>query len=188
MNKKLILSLFLLFFAASLTASAQEFIPLWQKGRMLNSKGMELNDDIRDERVYQVGTPGFYAYFPSKQENKGAAVLICPGGGYERLAYQISGIQLAKWFNTLGVSAFVLNYRLPTSPDLKQRDIAPLQDAERAMRVIRANAERWQIKPDKIGVWELQRADISPPISELQPSRRRKSVMIWTNFLSRRIL
>ncbi len=113
---------------------------------------MELKNDIRNERIYQVGTPGFYAFFPSQQENKSAAVLICPGGGYERLAYQISGTQLAKWFNTLGISAFVLNYRLPTSPDVRQREIAPLQDAERAMRVIRANAAKWQIKTDKIGV------------------------------------
>jgi acetyl esterase/lipase len=144
------LSVLLLFMTTF--AAAQEFVPLWEKGKMPNSKGMELKDDIRSERVYQVATPGFYAFFPSVQENKGAAVLICPGGGYERLAYQISGTQLAKWFNTLGVSAFVLNYRLPNSPDLKQRETAPLQDAQKAMRVIRANAEKWQIKPDKIGV------------------------------------
>jgi acetyl esterase/lipase len=130
----------------------QEFIPLWEKGKMPNSKGMELKDDIRNERIYTVGTPGFYAFFPSNQENKAAAVLICPGGGYERLAYLISGHQLAKWFNSIGVSAFVLNYRLPNSPDLPNREIGPLQDAQRAMRVIRQNAERWQIKPDKIGV------------------------------------
>jgi len=146
------LSIILCLCAFPFSVAAQDFTPLWEKGKMPNSKGMDLKDDIRSERVYQVGTPGFYAFFPSVQENKGAAVLICPGGGYERLAYQISGIQLAKWFNTFGVSAFVLNYRLPNSPDLKQREIAPLQDAERAMRVIRANAEKWQIKPDKIGV------------------------------------
>lgn len=134
------------------TVFAQEFVPLYPQGKMPNSKGMELKDDIRNERIYQVGTPGMYAFLPSIQENKGAAVVICPGGGYERLAYLISGTQLAKWFNTLGISAFVLNYRLPTSPDLKERQIAPLQDAQRAMRVIRANAEKWQIKPDKIGV------------------------------------
>jgi acetyl esterase/lipase len=131
---------------------SQEFIPLWEKGKIPNSKGLELKDDIRNERVYQVGTPGFYAFFPSNQENKGAAVLICPGGGYERLAYIIAGHQFAKWFNAMGVSAFVLNYRLPNSPDLQQREIGPLQDAERAMRVIRANAEKWQINADKIGV------------------------------------
>ena len=152
MLQKLFPIAFLILSVFILNVSAQEFIPLWEKGKMPNSKGMELKDDIRNERVYQVGTPGFYAFFPSRQENKGAAVLICPGGGYERLAYQISGIQLAKWFNTLGIAAFVLNYRLPNSPDLKQREIAPLQDGERAMRIIRANAEKWQIKPDKIGV------------------------------------
>ncbi len=151
MNRLFLISVIFLL-ALPLAANAQEFIPLWENGKMPNSKGMELKDDIRDERVYQVGTPGFYAFLPSRQENKGAAVLICPGGGYQHLAYQISGMQLAKWFNTLGVSAFVLNYRLPNSPDLKQREIGPLQDAERAMRVIRSNAEKWQIKADKIGV------------------------------------
>ncbi len=149
---RLFLSAVLFLIGLPLAVGAQDFIPLWEKGKTPNSKGMELKDDIRNERVYQVGTPGFYAFFPSQQENKGAAILICPGGGYERLAYQISGTQLAKWFNTLGISAFVLNYRLPNSPDLKQREIAPLQDAERAMRVIRANSATWQIKTDKIGV------------------------------------
>lgn len=149
---RIFFSLILFLSTMPLAAFSQEFIPLWDAGKMPNSKGIALKDDIRNERVYQVGTPGFYAFFPSVQENKGAAVLICPGGGYERLAFQISGVQLAKWFNSIGVSAFVLNYRLPTSPDLKQREIAPLQDAQRAMRAIRASAEKWGIKPDKIGV------------------------------------
>ncbi|MBA3631821.1 MAG: alpha/beta hydrolase [Acidobacteria bacterium] len=149
---RLFLTAVLLLLGLPLAVSAQDFIPLWEKGKMPNSKGMELKDDTRNERVYQVGNPGFYAFFPSRQENKGAAVLICPGGGFQHLAYQISGTQLAKWFNTLGISAFVLNYRLPNSPDLKQREIAPLQDAQRAVKIIRANAKKWQIKRDKIGV------------------------------------
>ena len=77
---------------------------------MPNSKGMELKDDIRNERIDQVGSPKLSAYFLSRQENKSAAVLICPGGGYERLAYIISGTQLAKWLNSMGVGAFVLNH------------------------------------------------------------------------------
>ncbi len=132
--------------------SAQDFIPLWDKGTMPNSRGMSLEDKVENERIEQVGVPGMYAFFPSTQENTGAAVLICPGGGYARLAYAVSGTQLAKWFNTMGVSAFVLNYRLPTSPDLTERHTAPLQDAQRAMRVIRSRAERWRITPDRIGV------------------------------------
>jgi len=144
------LTLSLLFF--SFKGQCQEFVPLWPEGKMPNSKGLNLKDSIANERVYQVGTPGFYTFFPSSQENKGAAVLICPGGGYERLAYVISGTQLAKWFNTMGVSAFVLNYRLPNSPDLKEPEKGPLQDVQRALKVIRSKAAEWGVKPDKIGI------------------------------------
>lgn len=146
------LNLFLILLLGCLSASAQDFIPLWPKGKMPNSKGLKLKDSIANERIFRVGTPGFYTFFPSTTENKGAAVLICPGGGYERLAYIISGTQLAKWFNTIGINAFVLNYRLPNSPDLKQREIGPLQDAQRALKLIRANAKNWGIDPAKIGI------------------------------------
>lgn len=139
-------------FTAFTSLHAQEFIPLWPPHKMPNSKGLALKDSIANERIYQVGAPGMYAYFPSKQENKGTAVLICPGGGYARLAYMISGVQLAKWFNTMGISAFVLNYRLPTSPDLAEPEKGPLQDAQRALRMIRARANEWSILPAKIGV------------------------------------
>jgi acetyl esterase/lipase len=142
----------LIILCCALQVRAQEFIPLWPKGKMPNSKGMALRDSIANERIFQVGTPGMYAFFPSKTENKGAAVVICPGGGYERLAYVISGTQLAKWFNTMGVSAFVLNYRLPNSPDLVEREKGPLQDAQRAIKIIRANSTKWGIKLDKIGI------------------------------------
>ncbi|NID10852.1 alpha/beta hydrolase [Fibrivirga algicola] len=144
--------LFFLLVLATSAAFGQAFLPLWPSGKMPNSKGLTLTDSIANERIYRVGTPGMYTFFPSVQENKGAAVIICPGGGYERLAYMISGIQLAKWFNTMGISAFVLNYRLPNSPDLKQREIGPLQDAQRAIKLIRANAGKWGIKSDKVGI------------------------------------
>lgn len=145
-----IISLLLLF--SSVCAQAQEFISLWPKGRMPNSKGLQLKDSIANERIFQVGIPGMYAFFPSQSENKGTAVVICPGGGYERLAYVISGTQLAKWFNTIGVNAFVLNYRLPNSPDLRVREIGPLQDAQRAIKLIRANASKWGIDAQKVGI------------------------------------
>jgi len=133
-------------------ANAQDFMPLYPDGNIPNSKGTKRKDSIANERIYRVATPGMYCFFPSSQENKGAAVVICPGGGYERLAYVISGTQLAKWFNTMGISAFVLNYRLPNDPDLKENAKAPLQDAQRALKVIRRNAGKWGIKTDKIGI------------------------------------
>ena len=132
--------------------TAQEFVPIWEGGVMPNSKGLVLQDSIANERVYQVATPGMYVFQPSEAENKGAAVLIIPGGGYVRLAYQISGWQLAKWFNMFGVTAFVLNHRFPQSTDVKVSYKAPLEDAQRAMRYIRNHAKEYGIHTDKIGV------------------------------------
>lgn len=119
---------------------------------MPNTKHLPLRDSIVNERVYRIMSPGMYAFFPSRDDNNGAAVLIFPGGGYEHLTYVLGGFQLAKWFNTLGMSAFVVNYRLPNSPDIIQRAMAPLQDAQRALRIVRANAARWGINRGKIGV------------------------------------
>jgi len=149
MNRSLIL-LFILIFCR-LLGSAQEFIRLWPEGKMPNSKGMGMTDSIFNERYFRVGNPGMYAFYPSKQENIGTAVVICPGGGYHHYAY-MGAIQVAKWFNTMGISAFVLISRLPLSPDLVERSVVPLQDAQRAMRIIRSKASGWGIKADKIGV------------------------------------
>lgn len=143
--------IFALLCSMALSLSAQTFLPIWNN-KMPNSKGIMVKDSIANERIYQVGTPGVYVFEPSIAENKHAAVVIIPGGGYARLAYQISGFQLAKWFNTFGVTAFVLNHRLPLSPDVIDSYKAPLQDAQRALRFIRANAEKWNIDVTKIGV------------------------------------
>lgn len=118
---------------------------------MPNSKGLQVEDVLTNERFQQVGLPGMYAFFPSKDENNGGAVLIIPGGGYHHVTYNFSGLQLAKWFNTLGMSAFVLKYRLPHSPDLVIRQDGPVQDAERAMQLIRSRAAEWQIDPARVG-------------------------------------
>ena len=119
---------------------------------MPNSKGMHLKRIEERERVTQIGTPGMYSFFTSKEENKGSAVLIFPPGGYKKEAYNIAGLQLGKWFNTFGVNAFVVMYRLPTSPDLKDPAFGPIVDAQRAMKVVRSHAKEWGIDPNKIGV------------------------------------
>jgi len=131
---------------------AQEFIPLWPEGSMPNSKGMQLERIEERERVTQMDVPGMYSFFTSKDENAESAVLIFPGGGYHHLTYNSSGIQLAKWLYTLGVNAFVVMYRLPSSPDLVQPHLGPLQDAQRAIKIVRGKAGKWGIHPEKIGV------------------------------------
>lgn len=150
MKKLILITALLLNFGATL--HAQAFFEIWPQGHIPNSKHLPLKDSIANERVYRVITPGLYGFFPGSQENQGAAVVICPGGGYTHLSYIISGFQLAKWFNTLGISAFVLNYRLPNSPDLIERSTAPLMDAQRAIRYIRSRAGQWGIDPGKIGI------------------------------------
>ncbi len=144
--------LLIVLWAAIYPLQAQTFIPLWETGKMPNSKGIALKDSIANERIYQVGTPGVYWFAPSDAENKGVAVVIVPGGGYARLAYQISGFSLAKWFNTMGIHAFVLQHRLPQSPDVEVCYKAPLQDMQRAIRHIRAHAATWGIDPQRVGV------------------------------------
>lgn len=134
------------------SVNAQELIPLWPHGKMPNSKGLSLPDSIANERAYRIADPRMYAFFPSKDDNCGAAVVIYPGGGYTHITLNLGCFQLAKWFNTLGLSAFVVAYRLPDSPDLIQKEIGPLQDAERALQIVRANASKWNIQKDKIGV------------------------------------
>lgn len=153
MTKFRIILLFLaLAFGCRIQAHGQEFIPLWEEGEMPNSKGIPVKDSIDNGRIRQVGIPGFHLFKPSREENKGAGVIICPSGGYGHHTYEIAGFQLAKWFNTMGVNAFVLISRLPHSPDLTDRSTGPVQDAQRAMKIIRTRSGEWRIDPDRIGV------------------------------------
>ena len=148
--KKTALLISLLGFVAVI--HAQEFISLWPDGKKPNSNGKKITDSIFNERIWRVATPGMYAFTVPKSDNNGTAVLICPGGGYERVSYIYNGFTFAKWFNSIGINVFVLVYRLPGQTDLQERQLAPLQDAQRAIRVIRANAALWNIKTDKVGV------------------------------------
>jgi acetyl esterase/lipase len=133
-------------------ANAQEFIPLWPEGKKPNSNGKKVTDSLYNERIWRVATPGMYVFPVAKAENKGAAVLICPGGGYERLSHIYNGFNFAKWFNAHGINVFVLLYRLPHQQDLQNRETGPLTDAQRAMKMIRANAAKWGLAKDRIGV------------------------------------
>ena len=132
---------------------AQQKITLWENGKMPNSKGLKLKTiEEKEGRITQIQEPELVAFLPAKEERNKMAVIIIPGGGYHHLTYDLGGYSYAKWLNTLGISAFVLNYRLPTSPDLKQREIGPLQDIQAAIKFIRKNAAQYGILPNQIGV------------------------------------
>ncbi|TWI83309.1 acetyl esterase/lipase [Lacibacter cauensis] len=141
-----------LFILLVASMQAQEFVPLWPAGKKPNNNGKKITDSIYNERIWRVATPGIYCFVVPKAENNGTAVLIIPGGGYERLSHLYSGFNLAKWYNTIGVNAFVLIHRLPHQQDLINKQLASVQDAQRAMRIIRANAQQWNIKTEHVGV------------------------------------
>lgn len=148
--KKFIL-IFILFLGIQI--SAQQKISVWQKGEMPNSKELKLNIiEEKEGRITQIQEAELFAFLPAKEERKPMAVIVIPGGGYRHLTYDLGGYSYAKWLNSLGISAFVLNYRLPTSPDLKQREIGPLQDIQAAIKLIRKNAAQYGISPGQIGV------------------------------------
>jgi acetyl esterase/lipase len=92
-------------------------------------------------------------YYPAKKEkSNGTAVIVCPGGGYSVLAIGHEGSQIARWFNSIGISAFVLKYRLPNDLIMTDKTIGPLQDGQEAIRIVRRYAKEWNINPNKIGI------------------------------------
>jgi len=103
-------------------------------------------------RLSNVVNPTLDVYLAPVEISTGSAVIICPGGGYGILAVGHEGKQVAEWFNRLGISAFVLKYRLPNDLIMKDKTIGPLQDAQEAMRDVRRHAKEWKINPDKIGI------------------------------------
>jgi acetyl esterase/lipase len=95
--------------------------------------------------------PKLTIYLPDKDKATGAAIVICPGGGYGHLAMDHEGHQIAQWLNSFGVAGFILQYRHRNS-GAGYGHPAPLQDVQRAIRTVRSGADRWDVKPDRIGV------------------------------------
>jgi len=103
-------------------------------------------------RISNVRVPDIAVYLPSKRFATGQAVVICPGGGYHILAYDLEGTDIARYLNSIGIAAAVLKYRLPVSCGCPEPWNAPLADARRAMRIVRHNAQAWNIDAAKVGV------------------------------------
>lgn len=102
-------------------------------------------------RISNVTKPTLTVYKPAADKDTGAAVLICPGGGYQILAWDLEGVEVAEWLNTLGVTGIVMKYRTPRRKNLPKHQ-APLQDAQRALSLIRSRAKEWKIDPDRLGI------------------------------------
>lgn len=153
MKKYLILSILSL---PMFLANAQQEMPLYSDG-VPNSKPVPNTQKSETDkngvvRISEVTVPTLTVYAPLKGTSNGTAVIICPGGGYRILAASHEGSDVAKEFNKIGVTAFVLKYRLPNESAQIDRTIAPLQDAQQAIRRVRKDAIKYGINPDKIGI------------------------------------
>ncbi|MEY4085235.1 MAG: hypothetical protein RL074_1022 [Bacteroidota bacterium] len=132
-------------------------IPIWPKSipnsiNVVDYTEKQVMKDGQPQSTSQVTNPNLSVYLPKKELANRSVVLIFPGGGYSHLAMYKEGQKVAEWLNSLGITAFVLKYRLPSDLIMKDKTIAPLQDAQEAIRIIRRNAKEWNIDPTKIGV------------------------------------
>lgn len=103
-------------------------------------------------RIYRISNPSLEYYPPPEGTANGTAVIICPGGGYTRLAVDIEGYDIAAWLNSMGVAAFILIYRLPSDDIMVRKSVGPLQDGQEAVRYVRRHATDLHIDPARIGV------------------------------------
>lgn len=154
-SKLLFLSLTILCLTTIL--SGQNYtINLWPDGVPMSINDTSYHEFSKDNngwfRIGKVTDPTITVYLPENCPENTPAVLICPGGGYARLAMDHEGTEVAEWLNSIGIAGIVLKYRLPSDDIMKDKKTGPLQDAQRAMRIIRKNAGKWNIDASKIGV------------------------------------
>ena len=134
-------------------AQREEVLELYTEIPCENNLTEEIVEKPIGRIISKVRTPTITIFKPEKDELKnGAGVIICPGGGYTVLAFDWEGTSIAKYFNSIGVTAFVLKYRLPHWESEDCRDKVALADAKRAMRLVRKEAKKYNVDPDKIGI------------------------------------
>lgn len=130
---------------------AQNEMPLYA-GPIPNAIEVENQETTKDNVVRNVSKPTLTAFLPPPGKANGAAVIVCPGGGYGVLVIEREGYRVAKALNSQGIAAFVLKYRLPSDRIMADKSVGPLQDAQQAIKTVRERAKEWQVDPAKIGI------------------------------------
>ncbi|MSU48089.1 MAG: alpha/beta hydrolase [Opitutus sp.] len=130
---------------------------------------------IAGRRIIKLGnvsTPQIAVYRPAKEKDTGTAVVICPGGGFSILAYDLEGTEVAAWLNSIGVTGIVLKYRVPAR-DPQQRWLAPVQDAQRTMSLVRSKAREWGLDPQRIGILGFSAGGVTAAYASLLLEQRK---------------
>lgn len=151
--KKIILTALVFIAAVSLTHSQNKPIILYPNG-VPNAKPAPADYVETNAKgwIAKVTEPTLIPYFPDKGKANGTAVIICPGGAYSRLSMEVEGSSIAQAFNKIGVTAFILKYRLPNDKIMVDKAIGPLQDAQAAIQMVRNRAAEWGINAAKVGI------------------------------------
>jgi acetyl esterase/lipase len=133
-------------------ADSLQQLSLWPNG----APGFESRKDIPEQAasywVKNINNPSLTVFLPPKEKANGAAVVICPGGGFRELVFGAEGVEPAKYFNNLGVAAFVLKYRLFRETNSVFTAESPHEDGLRAMRLVRSRAAEWGVDTNRIGM------------------------------------
>ena len=141
-------------------SQAQREIPLYNS-TIPNSRPAP--DREKADSSGNVKRPGYYMlslvshptltlFLPPGDKANGSAIVICPGGGYSHLAMAHEGMEVARRLNEMGIAAFVLKYRLPSDETMIDKEIGPLQDAQRAIQLVRQHAADWGVDPKRVGI------------------------------------
>lgn len=145
----------LVVFSGNLSGQSK-VIDLWNgkvPGAIYNDKFKQTVDSADNWiKMRSIINPCLDLYPAPAEKATGTAVVICPGGAYWGLAIKHEGSQVAKWLNGMGITAFVLKYRLPDDSIMQNKSIGPMQDGQQAIRIVRRHAKEWGINPDKIGI------------------------------------
>ena len=147
-------SLAITFYLTTFTAAAEkpQVLDLWP-GKVPGETGPVGPEKLTGEKgrrqLTNVSKPTLTVYRPAKDKGTGVAVVIAPGGGYRFLAWDHEGEDVAAWLNSLGITGVILKYRVPRQPD---HPSGPLQDAQRAISLVRSKAKEWKLDPNRIGM------------------------------------
>lgn len=154
--KQMVVVLICLFVTTNSLSGQSKIIDLWDgkvPGAIPNINFKQaIDSDDNWTKMRFVTNPSLDMYPAPMGKATGTAVIICPGGAYWGLAIDHEGVQVAKWLNSLGVTAFVLKYRLPDNSIMENKSIGPMQDGQRAIRLVRSRAKEWGVDPNKIGI------------------------------------
>jgi acetyl esterase/lipase len=143
---------FLVSLLAAKLASAQQVIPLWDKGAPGFESRRDEPEQHQDWWFKNIHNPSLTVFLPPPGKSNGTAVIIAAGGGHRELVFNPEGVEPAQYLASIGVTAFALKYRLFREPGSKYTFDNTAQDIRRAMRTVRARAGEWNVNPDRIGV------------------------------------